>query len=61
MKFVWIIDERIWGKVLEYSTHFCLIEYTKNNVVYEEYFELDELIDAKELGIDYETEEGTEF
>lgn len=61
MKFVWIPDEDCWGKVLELSTHYCIVEYTKDSIVYEELFLLDEVVDAKELGIDYEVEEDTEF
>ena len=61
MELVWIPDEKVWGKVLEIGSHFCLVEFTKDRILHQEYFEYDEVIDARELGIEYEVEENTEF
>lgn len=61
MKFVWIPDEKVWGRVIELGTFYCLVEFTKGRFVHQEYFEYDEIIDARKLGIDYEVEEDTEL
>lgn len=61
MNFVWIPDEQCWGKVLKLNQHYCIVEYTKDSIIHEELFLLEDVIDAKELGLDYEIEESTEF
>lgn len=59
MKLVWIPDEECWGCVIELSTYHCIVQYVKDGLDHEELFLIEDVIDAKELGIDYEIEEGS--
>ena len=61
MKLVWIPDEECWGYVKELSTYHCIVEFTKDGIMFEELFLKEDIVDARELGIDYEIEESTEF
>jgi hypothetical protein len=56
MGLVWIESERCWGKVIKYYADFCLVKYNKDGIEYEEIIEKDDLMDVKDLGIDYESE-----
>ena len=61
MKLVWINDEECWGIVTVLSSHHCIVKYSKDGMIFEELFLLDEVVDARELGIDYENEEDNLF
>jgi hypothetical protein len=56
MGLVWIESERCWGKVIKYYSDFCIVKYNKDGIEYEEIIEKDDLMDVKDLGIDYESE-----
>ena len=61
MKLVWINDEECWGVVTTLTNHYCIVKYSKDSMIFEELFLLDDIIDARELGIDYENEEDNLF
>jgi hypothetical protein len=56
MSLVWIESEKCWGKVVKYYANFCLVKYHKDGIDYEEIIENEDLLDIKEMGIDYESD-----
>jgi hypothetical protein len=56
MGIVWIESERCWGEVVSRYFHFSLVSFFKDGMFHEEIIENDELIDLKDLGIDYESQ-----
>jgi hypothetical protein len=56
MNLVWIESEKCWGKVLKHHANFCIVKYHKDGIDYEEIIENDDLLDVKEMGIDYESD-----
>jgi hypothetical protein len=56
MGLVWIESEKCWGRVVKYYTDFCMVKYNKDGLDHEEIIENEDLIDVKEMGIDYESD-----
>lgn len=54
MEFIWIESEGCWGDILERHALYSRVRFYKNGHYYEEIIENDDLIELKELGIDYE-------
>lgn len=57
MRIVWIVPEKCWGEVLSMTLEYSLIRYNQNGFDIEEVFENHDLVDVKDLGIDYEFHE----
>jgi hypothetical protein len=56
MKIVWIESERCWGQIIQQHVAFSLVSFFKDGLFHEEIIENEDLVDLKELGIDYESE-----
>ena len=56
MKIVWIESERCWGEIVQKNVGFSIVSFFKDGLFHEEIIEDDDLVDLKELGIDYESE-----
>lgn len=54
MEMVWIESERCWGKVLRRNALYCIVKYYKDGMHYEEAIEIEDLVDLRDMGIDYE-------
>jgi hypothetical protein len=54
---VWLVSEKCWGRVVRMTTHYSLVKYYHEGLDVEEWMENDEIIDVKDMGIDYELEE----
>ena len=57
MRIVWIVTEKCWGNVSSITPEYSLVKYSKDGFDFEEMFENEDLIDVKDLGIDYEFNE----
>lgn len=57
MHLVWIETEGCWGKVIKTYPEFCIVKFFKDGIFYEELIEKEDLIDVRDMGIDYESEE----
>ena len=57
MHMVWLVSEKCWGRVVRMTTHYSLVKYYHEGLDVEEWMENDEIIDVKDMGIDYELEE----
>lgn len=56
MELIWIESEGCWGKVLQRFSEFCIVKYHLNGIDYEEIIENSDLIELREMGIDYESD-----
>jgi hypothetical protein len=56
MDLVWIIPEKCWGRVTNAFYQYSLVQYENDGLSIEELFDNDDLIDVRELGIEYESE-----
>lgn len=56
MGLIWIESEDCWGDVIEHYAHYSKVRFFKDGHLHEEIIENDDLVELKELGIDYESE-----
>jgi hypothetical protein len=56
MELIWIESEGCWGKVLQRFPEFSIVKYYMDGIEYEEAIENSDLIELKEMGIDYESD-----
>jgi hypothetical protein len=54
MEIVWIFSERCWGTVVTRGVDYCLISFFKEGFYHKEIFELDDIIEPIDMGIDYD-------
>lgn len=57
MELIWIESEGCWGKVMQRFSEFCIVQYYMDGMFYEEIIENSDLVELKEMGIDYESDE----
>ena len=57
MEIVWIISEKCWGTVATRGVDYCLISFFKDGFYHKEIFELDDIVEPVEMGIDYDFQE----
>ena len=57
MEIVWIISEKCWGTVAIRGVDYCLISFFKEGFHHKEIFELDDIVEPVEMGIDYDFQE----
>ena len=60
MEMVWIMTEKCWGSVVKRTPSFCIVRFNDGAFIHEELFEVDELMELNEMGIDYEHHEAQE-
>lgn len=58
MELVWIESERCWGEIVKHYASFCIVSFYKDEMFHEEVIENDDLIDLRQMGIDYESDDG---
>lgn len=58
MELIWIESERCWGEVIERHAAFCMVSFYKDGIFHEEVIEAEDLIDLRQMGIDYESDDG---
>jgi len=56
MDIVWIVPESCWGTVVSKHYGHTKVSYDNMGLHMEEIFEDEDLIEPKDMGIDYETE-----
>lgn len=56
MEIVWIVPESCWGVVLSRYYGYVKVSYDTMGLHMEEIFENSEVLEPKDMGIDYETE-----
>ena len=56
MDIVWVIDEKCWAFVVKRTSSYLIIEYEGDGLFHQEVVEPDDIMEAAEMGIDYETE-----
>ena len=57
VQFCYLPDENIFGQVVGENLYFYTVRYTRNNVVHEEIFSVDDVILMKEIHIPIDREE----
>ena len=57
IEIVWIPSEGCWATVVQRYAHHCYVSFEKDGFSYLEIFEYDDLIEAKDMGLDYEIQE----
>lgn len=57
MELVWIESEKCWGKVVQHHAIFSIVSFYKEGMFYQEIIENEDLINVKDMGIDYESED----
>lgn len=57
VQFVLILDERLFGKVIDSNNYYTVVEFEKHGILHREMFEDDDLIYLDEITINIETEE----
>jgi hypothetical protein len=57
MRIVWIVSEKCWGDVISMNVEYSLVRYSKDGFDIDEMIENHDLIDIKDLGVDYEFHE----
>jgi hypothetical protein len=57
MEIVWIVSENCWGTVSVRGVDYCLISFFKDGFHHKEIFELDDIVEPVEMGIDYDFQE----
>lgn len=57
MEIVWIVPESCWGYVLSRHYGYALVRFEFDGIHAEELFEESDIIDSREMGIDYEIDE----
>lgn len=56
MDIVWLIDEKCWSHVIRRTSSYLIVEYEHNGFFHREIVEQGDIMEASEMGIDYETE-----
>ena len=57
MELIWIESEGCWGKVMQRFSELCIVQYSMDGMFYEEIIENSDLVELKDMGIDYESDE----
>lgn len=57
MKYVWLIDDRVWAKVISEHAFHTQVKYVLYGVEYNELVENNSFMTPEELGIQYESYE----
>lgn len=55
MDHVWLVDEKIWAKLISNNAFYSIVRYTIDGVEYEEIVENDSFMTMEELGFPYES------
>lgn len=56
MGLIWIESESCWGEVVERHALYSKVKFFKDGHLHEEIIENDDLVELRELGIDYESD-----
>jgi len=53
---VWLVEEKCWATIISRTSHYVIAKFEQDGIIHEEVFEYDDIMEASEMGIDYETE-----
>jgi len=56
MEVVWIVPESCWGKVLSRHYGYVMVSYDIMGLHIEEMFDESDIVEPRDMGIDYEAE-----
>lgn len=56
MEIAWVEYQKCWGWVIKRAPSYVIVKYELNGIQYEEIADPDEIIDPKEMGVDYESD-----
>ena len=56
MELVWIEHQRCWGRLVRRAASYAIVQYELDGIEYEEVVDLDDIVDPKDMGIDYESD-----
>ena len=58
VQFVYILDESMIGTLVSENAYFCTVSFSKNGILHQEIFDLEDVVYLKEIIIPIVEEEG---